>query len=342
MVSSQPSRASIFAFYVALILVTGTSVVFGVDWLSAPLPPMHETEASVQAAKAAAKFPPPETRIAKVEAKPRVVVPMVVTPQGRAVAAVDASGKPAVNIATPSIMKPENAAQETQQSAQPKCDVEACRAAYRSFRESDCSWQPYNGPRQFCDRGTPPQDVASSGTDAASDPDQQVSNKCDQEACKRSYFTFDPTDCTYQPTNGPRRLCTRGTPPKDVAAADPNAKPDADQQVSNKCDQDACKRAYQTFNPADCTYKPTLYGPRELCARGTPPKPDAAGTDNKDTKPADTAAADKPKSEKSDGDADAPNAPKCNIDACKAAFISFTPEDCTYQPIDGPRRLCTK
>ncbi|MEJ2436397.1 MAG: BA14K family protein [Pseudolabrys sp.] len=45
--------------------------------------------------------------------------------------------------------------------------------------------------------------------------------------------------------------------------------------MSDKCDVEACKRAYVTFNPADCTYKPTLYGPRQLCTKGTPPKPQA-------------------------------------------------------------------
>jgi len=30
------------------------------------------------------------------------------------------------------------------------CDVDACASAYKSFRESDCSYQPYSGPRQMC------------------------------------------------------------------------------------------------------------------------------------------------------------------------------------------------
>jgi hypothetical protein len=31
-----------------------------------------------------------------------------------------------------------------------RCDVAACAAAYKSFRESDCTYQPYDGPRQLC------------------------------------------------------------------------------------------------------------------------------------------------------------------------------------------------
>jgi hypothetical protein len=33
---------------------------------------------------------------------------------------------------------------------------------------------------------------------------------------------------------------------------------------------------------------------------------------------------------------------RCNVEACTAAYRSFSPSDCTYQPSNGPRRLCTK
>jgi hypothetical protein len=36
------------------------------------------------------------------------------------------------------------------------------------------------------------------------------------------------------------------------------------------------------------------------------------------------------------------SAPACNVQACEAAYRSFTASDCTYQPLEGPRRLCTK
>ncbi|MBX3576160.1 MAG: BA14K family protein [Rhizobiaceae bacterium] len=32
----------------------------------------------------------------------------------------------------------------------------------------------------------------------------------------------------------------------------------------------------------------------------------------------------------------------CDVDACAAAYRSFTAEDCTFQPFDGPRRLCRR
>jgi hypothetical protein len=37
-----------------------------------------------------------------------------------------------------------------EQSAQ--CNVPACERFYHSFRASDCTYQPYAGPRQLCER----------------------------------------------------------------------------------------------------------------------------------------------------------------------------------------------
>jgi hypothetical protein len=35
------------------------------------------------------------------------------------------------------------------------------------------------------------------------------------------------------------------------------------------------------------------------------------------------------------------SAPMCNFEACERAFLSFRSSDCTFQPYDGPRRLCS-
>ena len=37
-------------------------------------------------------------------------------------------------------------------SEQAGCDVSLCERSYRSFRASDCTYQPYGGPRQYCTR----------------------------------------------------------------------------------------------------------------------------------------------------------------------------------------------
>ena len=35
-------------------------------------------------------------------------------------------------------------------------------------------------------------------------------------------------------------------------------------------------------------------------------------------------------------------APNCNVRACAAAYRSFMAADCSYQPMNGPRRRCEK
>jgi hypothetical protein len=193
--------------YCCVLLVTAGSVAFGLDWVSAPLPPMPETEASVQAAKLAAHVPPPGAF--RAVAQVRSVYPARPLPPG---ADTGATAMAQPQIAAPAPVAPVPAAQP----AQPKCDIAACSAAYHSFRAIDCSWQPFDGPRRFCDKGQPPQTEASAAPGAASssivapEPDAaQSPPNCHVEACRQAVFTFNPADCTYQPSNGPRKLCTK-------------------------------------------------------------------------------------------------------------------------------------
>lgn len=46
---------------------------------------------------------------------------------------------------TPSAKKPV-------ETAAALCDIDACAAAYRSFRVADCTFQPFDGPRRLCTR----------------------------------------------------------------------------------------------------------------------------------------------------------------------------------------------
>jgi len=204
MVHRLMSSSRSFLFYCCVFLVTAGSVAFGLDWVSAPMPPMPETEASVQAAKLAAHVPPPGAF--RPLAQVRSVYPARPLPQS-----ADATPS-APLIAQPQIAQP--MAPVAAAAAQPKCDIAACSAAYHSFRAIDCSWQPFDGPRRFCDKGQPPQTEASAALGAtpitAPEPDAaQSPPNCHVEACKQAYFTFNPADCTYQPSNGPRKLCAK-------------------------------------------------------------------------------------------------------------------------------------
>lgn len=93
----------------------------------------------------------------------------------------------------------------------PQCDVEACTQAYVSFRASDCTWQPYGGPRRLCTKGAaadnaPPDDAAAN---ARADGNAPANPRCHYRTCAEHYSSFNPADCTYQPLDGPRRLCEK-------------------------------------------------------------------------------------------------------------------------------------
>ncbi len=414
-----------FVYYAVLIVVSLSSVVFGLEWLSEPQPAWKPVVVATvkQPAKQASgqpAQPAAPTKAAGVtgdattaqQDTPPASAPATADtstdtgPQQTAKASPNADSAAVARVPSSSdIMTPEPAVEPTPAAA-PRCDVQACSAAYFTFDPDDCTYQPIDGPRRLCTKGTPPaagtaqESGQETATDTAAAP--PVSNKCDIDACKNAYFTFDPADCTYQPTDGPRRLCTKGTPPTPDTAQAPaqDTKPDEPQvavntdappdagaaetpaqdtatdtaapPVSNKCDVDACKKAYFTFDPTDCTYQPTD-GPRRICTRGTPPVPDTAQAPAQDSKPDEpqvsvnvdlpqvdvkvdlpqvdvnvgtppeaNAAQTPARDTATDTAAAPPVSNKCDIDACKKAYFTFDPADCTYQPTDGPRRLCTK
>mgnify|MGYP002652507895 FL=1 len=39
--------------------------------------------------------------------------------------------------------------------------------------------------------------------------EEALAPKCNKQACANAYRSFDAGDCTYQPANGPRRLCKK-------------------------------------------------------------------------------------------------------------------------------------
>ena len=93
------------------------------------------------------------------------------------------------------------------------CNFDACARAYRSFRPSDCSYQPYQGPRKLCTRG-----VNEFATAAAAIPELTAAEEprsCNYDACAGAYRSFRASDCTYLPYNARRTLCTIDDYPMD-------------------------------------------------------------------------------------------------------------------------------
>jgi hypothetical protein len=142
-----------FAVYGAVLVITLGSVLLGLDWLSAPMSPMIDTEAGLRAVAPPPAPRPPSLTINAPTAPPTTPVPKanmgapIVSPRLVAPTAPTAPVQPgtAAQAEPPSsIAAPEPAPR------QPICNVEACTAAYHSFTASDCTYQPSNGPRRLC------------------------------------------------------------------------------------------------------------------------------------------------------------------------------------------------
>jgi len=54
--------------------------------------------------------------------------------------------------------------------------------------------------------------AATSDQPAAAQEQASPPPSCDVEACTRAYRTFRASDCSYIPSFGVRKLCTKGTP----------------------------------------------------------------------------------------------------------------------------------
>jgi hypothetical protein len=124
------------AVYGAVLVIALGSALLGLDWLSTPMSPMVDTPAGLRAAAPPAAIQSsPATPSANIGAP--IVPPSLAAPASPiAPATGGAAARAGVAIAAP---EPEV-----------RCNIDACAAAYRSFRTSDCTYQPTNGPRRLC------------------------------------------------------------------------------------------------------------------------------------------------------------------------------------------------
>jgi hypothetical protein len=114
-------------FYCAVLVIVLGNVLFGLDWMSAPMSPMPETALALQS------------------------VPAAVTPPAPVPA------RPATSAAPPGAGSSSNAAQKADavqpdKPVQLTCNVDTCTRAYRSFHASDCTYLPTGGPRRRCEK----------------------------------------------------------------------------------------------------------------------------------------------------------------------------------------------
>jgi BA14K-like protein len=103
---------------------------------------------------------------------------------------------------------PENAEAASPARLQNECDYRDCAKDYRSFRASDCTYQPpHGGPRKICKKVRRPTEVSQPATQVQA---QTRAQQCNLVVCARLYRSFDPSDCSYRPNSGgARRTCDR-------------------------------------------------------------------------------------------------------------------------------------
>jgi hypothetical protein len=92
------------------------------------------------------------------------------------------------------------------------CNIDACSQRYSSFRSSDCTYQPFGGPRRTC--GLSGERVARDRDDTdvlarSREDEDSPAPDCNIAACSHAYRSFDPSTCTYRSYGGSRRVCDK-------------------------------------------------------------------------------------------------------------------------------------
>ena len=193
-------RAGVMSFlvYFFVLLVAASSVLFGLDWMQAPLQPPPPTERTIQTIA-----PAPTAVRAQAAAPAQTAAAKAQQPATPAVPVATAGGAPAA----PDAAQPADAVNA--QASEPKpvalCDVDACERAYRTFTAVDCTYKPSWGPRRLCTRGNPPRRPAA----LLASGEAHAQATCNVAACASAYSSFDAATCTYQSYTGGRRLCTK-------------------------------------------------------------------------------------------------------------------------------------
>jgi len=119
-------------------------VYINVEWISA-------TAASLERVASKTNVPMPGKTSNKVSARLKTPAAHPELPQDD-----QAPGREVISVARLTGAKPNQEATDEpapERMSQSQCDYRACASAYRSFRESDCTYQPRRGTRRVCEKG---------------------------------------------------------------------------------------------------------------------------------------------------------------------------------------------
>jgi BA14K-like protein len=190
-----------FLVYLTVLMVSVSTVLLEVHWLTSPPP---QPKATV---RTAAKLVP----IPKAEGPNPELSP--VYPK--------AAPKPDENASDtrqPTTSAGSTAAQPTQKPA-----AETTGVAARAEESRGTSADVANGTsKNSAGAAAAAQPVQAAAAQPVTQPVQGEStasnNRCDVQSCSNAYKSFRASDCTYQPFDGPRRFCAK--PPVQRTARD--------------------------------------------------------------------------------------------------------------------------
>ena len=231
--------------YLAVILIGAAAAMFGLDLMTSPLPkmppnvPIGRTAPQQHAARAPeSQAAHPETGHADGTLSPidpahpgadknvRMVYPPTTGPGSDFVPktqsadtltdkaeTAQAARKPAEttgNAQTEARQADADAAQPfAQQTQGPRCDVQACRAAYISFHASDCTYQPVHGPRRLCTRSGDETTSAKAETQQPKDAAKESARSEREQAARKPAETVAPRQHNARRVVAPKRAAPR-------------------------------------------------------------------------------------------------------------------------------------
>jgi hypothetical protein len=213
---------SFLAYFVVLVVAVG-SVLFGLDMLTAPLPPMP----AQKAIHAAGTLPPqpatavPRTREDGPNAALSPVYPVrhadpateAPAPQPAATVANNNTEAASTAAAPPQVNAPVTPQTIQGATAQPLPAALSARAETTGSAPAATASVPATAAPAAPALAQPAatasvQPVAQPQT-PAQPVTQQTQNQCDVPACSAAYQSFRASDCSYQPFEGARRLCEK-------------------------------------------------------------------------------------------------------------------------------------
>ncbi len=101
-------------------------------------------------------------------------------------------------------------AQTASIAAPNRCEVQACAAAYASFRASDCTYQPFEGPRRLCEKPPAARSKRTArprgSSDEARDVEAAMRRIRPSTALRDRDDMDDDEDADFAPTQGGQRV----------------------------------------------------------------------------------------------------------------------------------------